>query len=544
MADVNNNIATNEEALNTNNLTSDISNTAWTPQDIQEMNETGNAQIASDVAAETPVVSPEATIQTPVEAIAEWADITKTNAEWLANETAKRQEEDLKVKEDLIVEANSQNEARVDIIETASKDTAKIEKEASAFSQNTTDGMVDLLEQQKNLALEKSELELAEQKAANASAVFAAEVAVETNSQKATWAFQKLGLWFSSGIILEVQRIATQGATKIAELKITASKQEAETAIQINQLELDYTKEINGLIGSNLEVQLNLKQDAIDRIEKTNTNVLLSEVEKQDKVNAITADYISQTRENEDNLRTEQERLSDKYIEQTKDYQAQLIEGENIYKTKINDALQNGSLFNMSQGDIISIASKAGMTPEEVISIKNNTISSAVNETATRIMDDSTFIFSNADKATIMNNAEQMMLSGNDFTTAVESATLKMVEGTEQYKDLQKIKKLDLDADISNTIASMSAGSWVAWTADVKGSDIIKTVLADGRILFTNRLTEESFVATEKWWATILVPTSMSKWPISQVDEFKTEQESIPYIAPVSSSSSSNWLTY
>ena len=375
MAD-NNNI--NEQALNEKDLTSVEERREQTSQAKEEFQETGSAPI--DPLLKFPTQQAAATQQapTPQEAISAWIEQTQQAQEEAQEIAEQRQAEDIKRAQEDVQRAISDDEKRQEIIDVADEWQKEIEEEISEISQERADRDVKQLEGQRDIALEKANLELSEQKMKNERAIKAAEVNIDVEKQKASWAFNKLWLGFSSGIILEVQRIATLWATKVAELRVTAARMEAETAIQISELEFEYAKEINGVIDRNLDIQIKVKEDAIKRIERTQTNKLLSETEKQDRIDEIRDEYIKTTRKNEDNLRIEQERLSDKAIKQAQALNKEVQADRNIKLKELDRDLQSGVIAQLTSLEVANRERELWLTPWTIDATMGNSIAKSV----------------------------------------------------------------------------------------------------------------------------------------------------------------------
>ena len=455
-----NNIASNEAQLNQNNLTSDFSNTNGTNADVNEISSTWTSPIASITntpappANTTAEVTPTA-VPTAADANAEAIATNKKTQDELKAEAEKRAAEDLAIKEERIADATKTAESKDIIVSNKQVAIDEVTKEASQFSTDTTKSMVELLEEQKKLALDKANLELEEQKISNKQALEKAEMQVNLEEQKASWSMNKLGLGFSAGIIQEVQAIATRGATEIAKLKITAKKAEVDTSLQISRLEYDYSKDINTLISSNLNTQLTLKEKTANLIADTQNNLLLNETEKASALTKIKEEFINATRANEDNIRTEQERLANKYVDLATNYQTAVTQQENITKEKLNTSFVSGAYYNLSTAEKSKMATAAGMTIGEVEALADNQVQTKSYETATKIMGDS-FLFTQAENDGTISTIKRLLSSGLGLEQATQRAVANTLRGNPEYQRLQKI----LDLEAKNTISGLTTPRW------------------------------------------------------------------------------------
>ena len=493
-------VATNEAALNSVGQTSDVTRTAGNAADIQEIEETGSGLIATGDAPEANENAVTTAIPSTEDAIAEASASTLETQEEIETLAEDRIAEDEEIKEENIKIVENLADTKTDIIEEKDEALEEVGEKASDFSQSVTDQMVDSLEKQKELALEKWNLELEEQKITNQQAIDTAEQKVIIEEQKATWAMNKLGLWFGSGIIQEVQAIATRGATEIAKLKVTAKKLEVDTSLNISKLEFEYSKEINSLISANLETQLSLDETTAQRIADTQNSFLLTETEKAAAINDIEAEYLTSSRSIEDSLRDDQERLTDKYTTQVIDFNNRIEEQKNNWKVKINDGISSWAIYNATTAELVSMASEAWISLNELNSIKTNVISGEIISTAQVAMEDSGFIFKQAEKLIVINDAKELMSSGVDFKTAVQSTTIKMLEWNPEYKAIAENKGLKLKAEKASLNNALSPSSTLT-KSEQKSWDTVQKIDDQWHIINFNQITWEStFVPDPVTW--------------------------------------------
>ena len=376
--------------------------------------------------------------------------------------------------ERLIEEAAQKDAATLQAEEFAQKnaDIITTQEENIAATQNQIDDLANTrafrdanaLTRKKNAEIEKAELAVEEQRLTNKMAIETAEIKVETAKQQASWAFNKLWLGFSSGIINEVQRIATRGASEIAKVKVQGAKFLADTQIKVADLELKYTKEINFTIDKYTDIAIQNKQNIIKRIADTQNNLLLSNKQKEDAINKIKGEYKTSTRGIEDDLKTEQERLSDKMVQQTAALEQQVKAGQNQQKTVINRQFENGNWFNLTDGQKGEQLLKAGLSLQEWKAMENTMFGKAItNEVSGAVWTNVTL--TGTDRSSIQTLSKEYMEGGLIFSEATKRATLDYIDSDPR---LSRVKKVQ-DAKLKKALAPRSGGSsTVKWKPQTK----------------------------------------------------------------------------
>tara|TARA_R110000851_G_scaffold96726_5_gene209794 strand:- start:222 stop:1205 length:984 start_codon:yes stop_codon:yes gene_type:complete len=296
-----------------------------------------------------PVPAPEPTpVATPVEAIEGGAQATQQAIQDAPIQAQDRIIEEAVQASEEVAQAEVFAEKQEDIITKTNEQIVESEDEITRLSQERAVRDAESLTSVKNEEVSKAQLIVEEQRIKNGIAEKEAEQKIEVSKQQASWAFNKLGLGFSSGIILEVQRIATQGANQLALIKVTGAKYLADTQIAVAKLEQSYSSDINAIIDKYTDVAIGNKQNSIKRIADVQNNLLLNGKQKEDAINKIKDEYKTNTRGIQDNLRSEQERLADKQIAQTQQLEAQITNEQNQQKTVINGKFESGAWFNLT----------------------------------------------------------------------------------------------------------------------------------------------------------------------------------------------------
>jgi hypothetical protein len=87
---------------------------------------------------------------------------------------------------------------------------------------------------------------------------------------------------------------------------------------------------------------MKLKENAINRINSTTENLLLSEEKKRKEKDAIMDKYKTEIRNTQDEMYVEFENNRDKALERAKQLEQQMLQQQNTSKQKVNDLMLNG----------------------------------------------------------------------------------------------------------------------------------------------------------------------------------------------------------
>lgn len=347
-----------------------------------------------------------------------------------------------------IAQAKEFAEERTDIIETQDEAIAETEAQIQTLSQERAVRDAEALTTIKDAELEKAGLIVEEQRLKNQIAEKEAEQKIDVAKQQATWAFNKLWLGFSSGIILEVQRIATRWANELALIKVTGAKFLADTKVAVAKLEQWYASEINRTIDKYTDISIASEQNSIKRIANTQNNLLLNSQQKQKQIDSITSDFKSETRKIEDDMRAEQERMADKLIKQTFTLQGELTAQQNQEKTVINNQFNSGAWFNLTESQKWIQLTKAGLGLEEGKAMENTLFSKTITkEVASVVWNNVTLTWN--DRKSIQNLATSYMEWGLVFAEANKRATLDYIANVPRLAQVKKIQDAKLKAALA-----------------------------------------------------------------------------------------------
>ena len=143
-----------------------------------------------------------------------------------------------------------------------------------------------------NKEKEANQAELDKVKAVNEQSLMEAEKQRLVEKQLANISLANMGLTQTPYAVATTQRIATEGAIKIATVKATNQYNYATVAKEMNKLEFAHQNTINKVVGdANLAI-IDKREKTRESIVSVKDNILLSEKEKNEKIEKIKNEYI------------------------------------------------------------------------------------------------------------------------------------------------------------------------------------------------------------------------------------------------------------
>lgn len=407
--------------------------------------------VTTDVTEPTP-------ISTPTEAI-EWGiQRTEETIEAAPLEKQERLIEEAATKDERTIQAGEFAQKREGIIEAKSEAIAQTEEDIQKLATDRAVRDADALNRVKTAELTKANLIVEEQRLTNKISEVEAETKIETAKQQATWAFNKLWLGFSSGIILEVQRIATKGATELAKLKVTGARLLASTRLDVAKLEQSYSAQINNTIDKYTDISIANKKDTIQRISDVQNNLLLNSKQKEDAINKIEDGFRSDTRKIEDDYRTEQERLSDKLIDQTFTLQEQVANEQNQERTTINNQFSSGSWFTLTDSQRGEQLAKAGLSLEDGAAMEKTTFSKTISSEVDSVLWKNITLTWD-DRGAITELSKDYMEGWLIFSEATKRATLDYIDSTPRLRQVLDVQEKALSSRLTSAKSAVTKGN-------------------------------------------------------------------------------------
>lgn len=218
-----------------------------------------------------------------------------------------------------------------------------------------------LLNQKKNSDITYLRAQQAKQKSDNEDNIRQARQNVELEKQKSAWAYQKLGLGFSSGIINQSQQIATDWIADIANIKATMTLNEAQMASKISDVEYNYATLVNRNIDNYVDKIDSIKKDMRNRIAETNKSMVLNSFSKKNEIEEIEQWAREQKKMAEQEHITAMQETKAKGIEYLQDIQSSIAQRNQKELAKLDTMLQNGTIASMTPEQIAQKEKELGI---------------------------------------------------------------------------------------------------------------------------------------------------------------------------------------
>lgn len=422
-------------------------------------------------------------------------DLTRTNKTAEENERIiKRQAQEAQALEDERRERfNDEKAQELELLK---------EKEANAKKQTEADR-------------KKLDAQAEYQRQQNEQAIVEAKSNIEIERQQSAWAYQKLWLGFSSGIINQSQQIATDGIAKIAEIRAKMNYQESLIGVEhikinakMKDVELQYAGLINDTISKYSDKLDDLDESSLARMQKVEKNLLLNNQQKREKQDQILKDHRKETQNFERQHMEDMMKIKDRGLRFTKDIQDMVRQEETIARDKVDFSIESGGWFNMSEIQKEKMLRQAGLTPADGVSIEKKIIGETITIKTEQIAPKN-FSLDGDSKLKIRNEVDNMLDSWYTLDEATEKAVNKIVPQTEQYKelkqtekDMRKLSKKQLEAKIvelenNKEIAPLEKDARIAELKNAIEIAPLKQKLSKKQI--ENALAPKSVVTSSTW---------------------------------------------
>lgn len=320
------------------------------------------------------------------------------------------------------------------ILDDADAKVSAIETEEQKNLTKQKDEQKAILERERELALAdaKSQIELTKKENAlqnqrDRDAIVEARTWIELERQSSAIAFQKMGLWMSSWIVLESQRIATEWLTDIARLKVeaelNADKRDADVQKQLRgaeSLSLQYTQNINTLISEYRTNSLNIKKSSVDRINKLAADKFGLEEELSTKKESILREARDAIREEDKNFIVRQKEERDRLIKDTHSLREEMRAQQEEKKAWLVALISSGKISQMSDLERKKLAEWAWMTLDELDFLKDNEVQTNIYSETARLLG-TDYLLSEDEMRVIKSRVEGYLKSGKSL---LEASTL------------------------------------------------------------------------------------------------------------------------
>lgn len=198
-----------------------------------------------------------------------------------------------------------------------------------------------------------------EQRVKNQSAIHKAEVDNEIANQNALVNLSKFGLTFSTAAVNTVMRINQKGNNELAEVKVMAARLEAETKIQAEAVILDHALKIQTMANDATDKITESKKRVVDAINQTQENILLTDIQKQDKINNIIDTFRTERKAIENDVYITASKINNDSVNQAKELREQLQKSMDRYKEQLKMMTESGVISQKTPEEIAKMEEKA-----------------------------------------------------------------------------------------------------------------------------------------------------------------------------------------
>lgn len=182
-----------------------------------------------------------------------------------------------------------------------------------------------------------------------------------------------------SSAVNATQQIATSGILKIAQIKADGAYKLAGLAKEMNAIEVSHQLKINSAIDSANDAMLAHEEKSIDKINKIQTNILLTDKEKEDAITKIKKDYIDE-RANTSLKVYDITRKANRDAEASlKTLQETLAKTREDSRAEVARVVTSGGWDKLSPAQKKDYATKSGLSLQEIEGQKTTAVYSAVS---------------------------------------------------------------------------------------------------------------------------------------------------------------------
>lgn len=400
-------------------------------------------------------------------------------------EAVKQTEEDLNtINEKEIETAKENKEADLDRIEEQAKQKEEIitstadkiqqqEDETRARLEEEKNQQIDLLEEREQVAKDTAEAERKRleaeaemQRIKNERAIVEARANIEIERQQSAWAYQKIGLWFSSGIINQSQQIATEGIQRIAEIKAQMNYnqavlwvEQAKVNASLRNIELEYSSLINDTISNYSNKIDDLDMSTEQRLAQVQSDLLATQQEKDNRTDAILKEY----RDNVNGL--ERQHINDvlnikkEWLNLAKQMDSIVKQEQSIAGNKINSAIEMWTWFGKSELEKNKMLREAGLTGLDGVNIEKKFVNDGMLNRIEEIMP-KWYVIDEANKIKIRRSINDLLDTGYSMDEAVRIGADRVLTQTDEYKEGEKVKELTSDVQIKKLKDALKPKLW------------------------------------------------------------------------------------
>lgn len=371
------------------------------------------------------------------------SDLTQEEITRVTEDTDTLKESAEEKKRELEASALDREELAIDeakettqIINEANKNLAKLEQESIDVADQAKDEALALTEKKRKASIDEAEAAIAKQKLEDERAISQAKQSQEVSRLKSLVAFNRLWLSASASAIWFTQHIYTQWANKLAELKVQSNHNIARNKLDLAEIELWFVQESNDIIQNHANAVIKIKQQGIERIKETKTQLLKTEFAKNKEIRGILDDLAADKEKVDRQLRTDFQTNVDRTITLAEWLQSQFNKDKELASAEFNQKANSWAFFNYTTKQKTELADQMGMTVAELDNLVTSQISTAIRGMFDEALWDD-YAIGNMD--TMINKVIDLMTnSWYDVNRALREVVTPIITGTDEYKQGKK----------------------------------------------------------------------------------------------------------
>lgn len=326
------------------------------------------------------------------------------------------------------------------LIEQSNKELSQIEQWQISSYEQRAQRDVALVNSKKASEVALLQAEANKQKVDNENAIKDARYNVEIQRQQSAWAYNKIGLSMSSGIINQSQQIATQWIAKIAEIKAQMSFQEAQIDAKVADVEFNYTKLVNDTIDTYSDKIDSIKTEMKKRIIETKKDLLKNSFDKRTTIQDV-KDWAMKEKQLADRQHIEDiTKVKDRWISLYKDVQESIQKYQERELTKLDTMMQTWTITRLSPVQIAQKERELWLPAWTINAQVDMSITQDVRGKYDEIMWKDYFIW-NMDALT--DDVRREMKQWRTLQEALEIVTTRDLKDNPDYKAVQDAKKAE-----------------------------------------------------------------------------------------------------
>jgi hypothetical protein len=305
---------------------------------------------------------------------------------------------------------------------------------------------------------------------------------------------------FTPSAINATRRLSTEASMNIAKLKSGNAYEYANLSKEMSKIEIAHQLSVNKIISDANEKILNKRETTRKALTDVQSNILLTEKEKIERIAKLKNDY-AKFRADTESSTLKATRDSNKDIEsRLNDIIIKLDKDKLDAKQELTSLIKNGQWDNLSDINKNKLAKRSGLTLGEIEGEKTSAIYASVNTSLQAILGKD-FIVTPKSSKIIYDSALAYVAMGDSVQVAIQKAINANIKNLDEYTESQKYqadtRALDLaksQAAINSTNESIRASQSATRMAENKAKQEAKNpwvstggVNEDGFVLMYNK---------------------------------------------------------